>query len=156
MKLREQLSKQEEIVRPLLEYLASGVHQADGQWEGWQITRIVGGFNNLLYQATGSWGDLAIKFSIRDKRDRASREYSALLALHQAGLSIAPKPILLDRTSYTQPVVVQSWLEGEVVATLPDTGAEWASLLQHFAIIRLSQRLYFSVGVGNTALPDEK
>ena len=82
MKSREQLSKQEEIVRPLLEYLASGVHQADGQWEAWQITRIVGGFNNLLYRATGSWGDLAIKFSIRDNRDRASREYSALLALH--------------------------------------------------------------------------
>jgi len=90
MKSGEQLPKQEEIVRPLLDYLTRGVHQADGQWEGWQITRIVGGFNNLLYRATDSWGDLAIKFSIRDKRDRASREYSALLALHQADLMTHP------------------------------------------------------------------
>ena len=123
------------MVRPVLDYLASKDPSPDGQYQNWHITRITGGWNNLLYRATNSLSDLAIKFTVRDRRHRADREYSALSALHQAGLSIAPKPVLLDRTRYAQPVVVQTWLEGKVSATPPTTDDEWMALLQHLAAI---------------------
>lgn len=127
--------EREHLIRPLLDHLAGGDHQTDGQWQGWRFARVGGGQNNLLYQAGGPLGDLAIKFTMRDWRDRAGREHTALSALHQAGLSVAPQPILLDRHRYAQPVVVQTWLEGEVSAVPPPTEVQWRSLLQHFATI---------------------
>ncbi len=123
------------MIRPLLDHLASGNCQADEQWNEWRIARITGGWNNLLYRATGPAGDLAVKFTIRDRRDRAGREYGALQALRQAGLSVAPEPVLLDRASYTQPVVVQTWIEGKVSDAPPATEAEWKNLLQHLAAV---------------------
>jgi aminoglycoside phosphotransferase (APT) family kinase protein len=125
--------QQEQTLRLLLEFLANGGFQAEGQWQGWQIRRVTGGRNNLLYRACGARGDLAIKFTVRDARDRAGREYGALTALRQAGLLIGPEPILLDRASYAQPVVVQTWLEGQVSATPPTTDGEWQKLVQHLA-----------------------
>ena len=123
------------MIRPLLESLAGGSWRDHGRWRDWQIVRITGGRNNLLYRAAGPAGDLAIKFTVRDGRDRAGREYGALTALRQAGLSIAPEPILLDRTRYEQPVVVQSWLDGVVRETPPATDDEWEKLAQHLASV---------------------
>jgi aminoglycoside phosphotransferase (APT) family kinase protein len=133
----EQLSKQEQeaALHPLLDHLGNGDRPANGRWKDWHITPVAGGQNNLLYRATYPLGDLSIKFTVRDERDRAGREYGALLALHQAGLPIAPRPILLDRTSYPQPVVVQTWLEGQVSPAPPATEAEWTSLVHHLAAI---------------------
>jgi aminoglycoside phosphotransferase (APT) family kinase protein len=107
----------------------------EGHWQDWRITRIGGGLNNLLYRATCPTADLAIKFTIRDGRSRASREYGALLALCQAGLPIAPQPILLECTRYALPVVVQTWLHGEVSAAPPATDVEWIRLVEHFAAV---------------------
>ncbi len=137
MKSFVQLSKPEQaaILRPLLDHLGNGDHPADGYWQDWHIASIAGGQNNLLYRATCPLGDLSVKFTVRDERDRAGREYGALLALQRAGLSIAPRPILVDRTSYPQPVVVQTWLEGQVSPTPPTTEAEWESLVHHLAAI---------------------
>lgn len=122
-------------IRALLDHLADGKPHDEGPWQGWQIGAIAGGRNNLLYRATGAQGDLAIKFTMRDERDRAGREFGALTALRQSGLSIAPEPVLLDRTRYAQPVVVQSWLEGEVCATAPTTDSEWDRVAQHLALV---------------------
>jgi aminoglycoside phosphotransferase (APT) family kinase protein len=127
--------EREEHLRLLLEYLAGRDSHDDEEWQGWQIKLVAGGRNNLLYRSVGPLGDLAIKFTIRDGRDRAGREYRSLSALQQAGLTVAPEPILLDRTSYVQPVVVQTWLEGEVKSTPPTTKAEWQSLLQHLSTV---------------------
>lgn len=123
------------MIRPLLETLAGGSWSGEGWWQDWRITRITGGRNNLLYRASGPECDLAIKFTVRDERDRAGREYGSLTALRQAGLSIAPEPILLDRTQYDQPVVVQSWLDGVVRDTPPATDDEWEKLAQHLASV---------------------
>lgn len=129
------LQGQEPLLRSLLDYLALARPKADVQWHDWRVARIDGGWCNLLYRATGPLGDLAVKFTIRDSRDRAGREYGALSALHRAGFPIAPQPILLDRDSYEQPVVVLTWLEGEVSAAPPATEVEWHSLLQHLATL---------------------
>lgn len=108
----------------LLAYLETRP-DADGVWEGWRLTRINGGLKNLLYRATGHSADLAVKFAIRDGRDRAGREYGAPLALQQAGLLVAPAPILLERMRYSQPVVVQTWVDVRVSSAPPATDAEW-------------------------------
>jgi hypothetical protein len=92
---------------PLLDHLAA-TNPASDIWRNWQIRRVGGGANNLLHRATGAGHDLAIKWTIRDERDRAGREHAALTALRQAGLDIAPAPILLERERYPQPVVVQT------------------------------------------------
>lgn len=85
----------------------------------------------MLYRATDAHSDLAVKFTIRDERDRAGREYHTLLALQNANLAIAPRPIWLERTRYAQPVVVQTWLEGDVRSDAPADDAEWEALLGH-------------------------
>jgi aminoglycoside phosphotransferase (APT) family kinase protein len=117
----------------LLQHIDSMRPRRPETWDGWNIAPISGGANNLLYRATGEDGDYALKFTIRDNRDRAGREYGALCALRQAGLQIAPEPILLERDRYEQPVVVQSWLRGEALAGPPQGDAEWAAVSDHYA-----------------------
>jgi len=56
-------------VRDLLTYLAGT--PVDGRWCQWQIQRLGGSANNILYWATSSDSDLAVKFTIRDARSRA-------------------------------------------------------------------------------------
>lgn len=120
-----------QVLHPLLDHLARDRPCEEHVWQDWRITPIGGGRNNLLYHAAGALGDLAVKFTLRDARDRAGREYGALQALQAAGLDLAPVPLLLDRKRYTLPVVVQTWLPGEVSATPPVTDAEWHSLIEH-------------------------
>jgi hypothetical protein len=130
------------ILRPLLDHLAAGIgstgeQPADHTWQGWRITRIGGGANNLLYHITGGAaghggaGDLAVKFTMRDGRDRAGHEHGALRALEEAGLDLAPRALLLDRERYRQPVVVQTWLPGESSDRVPETEGEWLALIEH-------------------------
>jgi len=126
----------EQLFIPLLDHLAGADFPTDSLWEGWQITRISGGTNNLLYRATCDQNSFAIKFTIRDARDRAGREYYTLLAIQQAGLDIAPQPILLNRDRYAYPVMVQTWLQGSITNVPPQTDAEWRALLNHLATIQ--------------------
>ena len=88
-----------------------------------------------LYRASCNLGDVVVKFTIRDARDRAGREFNALTALRQAGLHIAPAPVLLDRDSYAQPVVVQTWLDGEVDDAVPTTDEAWEKILRHLIAV---------------------
>ncbi len=94
-----------------------------------------GGANNLLYRIVGEAGDFAVKFTVRDERDRAGREYAALTVLRQAQLAIAPEPIWIDYEHYRQPVVVQSWINGSVLTGPPETDSDWAALLDHYRAI---------------------
>jgi aminoglycoside phosphotransferase (APT) family kinase protein len=119
---------------PLLSHLAEGNHDA-GTRGDWRYTRASGGANNLVYRATSPTHDLAIKWAIRDERDRAGREWAALHALRAAGFHIAPAPILLDRERFAQPLVVQSWLAGPVLLAPPASDAEWHELLAHYLAI---------------------
>ena len=61
-----------EDLLPLLDHLAAAAPAAARRWRDWRVERIAGGANNLLYRATGRDADLAIKFTIRDARDRWS------------------------------------------------------------------------------------
>jgi hypothetical protein len=121
-------------VRELLAHLSDSNSEAHC-WGAWQITPITGGANNRLERATSGDIDVAIKWTLRDERDRAGREYAALAALQSLGLDLAPTPVLLDRTSYSLPVVVQTWLPGETRTAPPVTDAEWAKLLEHYAAV---------------------
>ena len=125
----------EAMLRPLLDYLARAEHRADSKWNVWQIANINGGRNNWLYRASCTLGDLVVKFAIRDERDRAGREFGALTALRQAGLKIAPAPLLLDCERYPLPVVVQTWLEGEVVDAVPASDDDWELLLRRLVAV---------------------
>lgn len=125
----------EPALRRLLDYLngepgAGASPLAEHEIAGWRIRRIDGGRNNLLYRATGPAGDVAVKFTRDDGRDRAGHEYMALIALRRTGLDVAPRALLLDRTTYRQPVVVQSWLAGEV-GRMPRTDDDWEGVVRH-------------------------
>jgi aminoglycoside phosphotransferase (APT) family kinase protein len=120
---------------PLIDHLAANRAPDDGMWRDWRVSQVGGAGNNLLYHATNHAHDLAIKFAIRDERDRAGREYAALHALQQAGLPIAPMPLWLDRDRYAQPVVAQTWLAGDVLAAPPSGEIEWRQLLDHYLTI---------------------
>jgi aminoglycoside phosphotransferase (APT) family kinase protein len=118
----------------LLDYLAAAGAIAP-EWHGWRIEPVTGGRNNLLYRARSEHGDYAVKFTMRDDRDRAGSEYRALLALQHAGLDVAPRPVLLEQTRYRQPVVVQTWIEGEKVGVAPSSDADWRALLGYYRVV---------------------
>lgn len=125
----------DDIFLPLLQYLDAVVPASAQVWKGWTITPITGGANNLLYRATNDSGDYAIKFTVRDERNRAGREFAALTALQTAGLTIAPQAIGYAVERFRQPVIVQSWLMGDVLTAPPQTQAEWLALLDHYCLI---------------------
>jgi aminoglycoside phosphotransferase (APT) family kinase protein len=133
----------------LLDHLTQPEPPIETTWRGWRVTRVTGGWNNLLYRATNDAHDLAIKFTRRDARDRAEREYNALLALQRAGLNLAPAPVLLEREHYRLPVVVQTWIAGQVHDAPPADNAEWMRLLEHYAALAQVTRANTSL-----ALPD--
>ncbi|HEY1017088.1 MAG TPA: hypothetical protein VGE07_30520, partial [Herpetosiphonaceae bacterium] len=58
-------------------------------WRGWRLRPVGGGRNNRLVRASGPV-ELAIKWAVRDERDRAGREFAALGLLR--GLDLAPAP----------------------------------------------------------------
>ncbi|CAN5634409.1 hypothetical protein BH10CHL1_BH10CHL1_18890 [soil metagenome] len=122
-------------VRNLLDYLAADPPRVTQRWQAWQITPITGGANNLLYRATTAQMDYAIKFTVRDERNRAQREYVALCALQEAGLTVAPRAIWSDHQRYPQPVVVQTWLAGTTLTGSPQTPLEWDALMRHYCTI---------------------
>ncbi len=124
-----------DVAFSLLDYLDTAVPDQACMWRGWRIVPIAGGANNRVYRVTRGAQDYAVKFTIHDVRNRAGREYAALTALQQVGLSIAPQPIWLDRENHRLPVVVQTWLEGEPLTTPPTTDADWAALLEHYFAI---------------------
>lgn len=136
----------------LLDHLGSSAAVADGEWREWRVTRVAGAGNNLLYRATSAAHDLAIKFTIRDARDRAGREYAALLALQRAELAIAPEPLWLERNHYNQPVVVQSWLEGAVLPAPPASDDQWQQLLEHYLTVHTVTPATISVTLQPAAL----
>ncbi len=119
---------------PLLDHLAEAGYPTADAWRGWQCSQINGGANNLLYRASDGDSRVAIKFTVRDDRDRAGREHEALLALQRAGVDVAPRPLLLSRDRYRQPVVVATWLDGEISAAPPASPDEWRLLLDHLEV----------------------
>ncbi len=119
----------------LLDMLAAPDAPLDGHLGRWRFARVEGGENNLLYRATNDQTDLAIKFTARDARDRAGREYAALAALQRVGVPIAPAPLLLERDRFAHLAVVQTWLDGWVTIRPPDTDSDWRQLLDHYVAI---------------------
>lgn len=103
----------------------------------WHITPVGGFHSHPVYRATRDSMDLAVKFVARGPRDGAGRENNALLALQESGLDIAPKPLLLDRDSYASPVVVMTWLDGEVRDAPPRSDEEWLLLARHHASLQV-------------------
>lgn len=123
----------DQLLAPLLAYLDREQPDATHNWGSWAIQPIAGGANNRLYRATGEAADLAVKWTVRDERDRAGREYTALALLEHAGARLAPRAVALERDRYRQPVVVQTWLDGEVLSGPPQRDDEWHALLAHLA-----------------------
>jgi aminoglycoside phosphotransferase (APT) family kinase protein len=105
--------------------------------DGWWVTPLVGGTNNALYRATRQDGDVVIKWCIRDARGRAEREYAALTWLDQVAPGCAPRPIMLEATRYSKPVVVQTYVDGAVLTAPPRDDAEWLALIA--CLVRIHQ-----------------
>lgn len=120
---------------PLLDHLATTTPHVATEWGGWIVAPIGGGANNLLYRVTCDEDDLAVKFVIRDTRDRVGREYQMLVALQAVGFALSPRPVLLERERFSQPVVVQTWLAGRVTDEPPADDADWHALIGHFVAL---------------------
>ncbi len=101
------------------------------QWQDWEIHPIRGGMNGRVFRASGLQGDVAVKFTVRDNRDRAGREWAALTLLAEKSGRLAPRPLLLDRDRYPQQVIVQSWLDGDSSDAIPPDDTAWGSLCRH-------------------------
>ncbi len=117
----------------LIDHLAGGTSPQPHRFHNWLVTLVKGGANGLIYRATDASADVAVKFTLRDARNRAEREFLALRALQELGLRLAPTPVRLEGERYPHPVVVQEWLAGEVLTAPPQTEGAWKRLLQHCA-----------------------
>ena len=107
-------------------------------WTGadtWSISRATGSLNNRIYRATASSADLAIKLTLRDQYQRATREYHSLRVLERAGLPVGPRALLLEQDGYATPVVVLTWEEGVPCTEPPATDDDWRSFVELFAAI---------------------
>ncbi|MEM7734880.1 MAG: aminoglycoside phosphotransferase family protein [Deinococcota bacterium] len=119
----------------VLAHLVSQEFLQQGHTSDWHYQRVSGGANNLLYKAVRGHQQVAIKFTPRDERQRAAREYYALQAIQQAGYALAPQALYLNTTAFVYPATVQTWLEGEVKQQPPVTDRDWERLLEHFITI---------------------
>ncbi|XSG73906.1 phosphotransferase family protein [Herpetosiphon llansteffanensis] len=126
----------QQALSEVIEYLANESLIAPTKWRGWQLTPIAGGANNRVYRAQSASSDYAIKWTIRDERRRAWREYQALQALAYADRELSPQPVLLDEASFAQPVVVQTWLDYPALTQVPQTAAQWQGLVEHYWALR--------------------
>lgn len=105
---------------------------------GWQITRITGGMNGLVYRAERENGQpLTVKICQRDERNRAAREYATLRALEIAETDIAPQGIYFapDPPGLPGAVVISEWLQGETLEHYPpsEDRAAWEVILESLA-----------------------
>ena len=110
------------------------------QWQHWDIDSVGGGANNRVYRAVSRENGqaLAIKFYIRDARDRAGREFATLTLLHQLGHIRVPQALWLERFAdrpALAPAVVQTWLSGEVSPNPPENDADWHRLIEHLRAV---------------------
>ncbi len=126
-------------LHPLVSYLAGLAEPPEADqpvtWGAWQITRIGGGRNNRVYRASSGEIDVAVKLTSPGWLDRAGHDYGALQAVAEAGLDVAPPPLLLDRDRYPVPIVVSGWLEGAVGEDLPTGDGGWQRLVEHLLTI---------------------
>ncbi len=136
----------------LLDHLAADPSRRETLWRGWRIAPVAGGANNLLFRATRGDDDYAVKFTVRDERRRAWREYTALAALQHCGLAVAPRAMWLDETRCRQPVVVQTWLDGEGLSAPPACGADWQALLGHYCAIHTLTPAHTSLDIADAVL----
>lgn len=104
-------------------------------WNDSVITRIDGGTNNLLYRILHEGNDYACKFTIKDERNRAKREYNALRIMEERRLKICPLGLWLDEKSYSLPVVLQTWIDGNPLARSPESSTDWHRLIEHYSLI---------------------
>ncbi|HNP71521.1 MAG TPA: aminoglycoside phosphotransferase family protein [Kouleothrix sp.] len=139
-------------LQALAGYLDCNPVVAARRWRGWHISPVAGGANNLLYRATHAHGDYALKFTLRDDRDRAGREYAALVALAHAGVACAPRAVWHEQQRYRQPLVVQMWLDGPVLAGPPASQADWQHLLDLYCAFHRITPLAISAPLAEAVL----
>ena len=119
----------------LLKYLDTNHPTGQESWNAFTIESIGGGANNLVYRVKDGEDDFAVKFTIKDGRNRARREFVALHKIQESGLEIAPRAIWLNEKNYSQPVVVQTWVPGQQFASPPENKSDWQKFIAHFCSI---------------------
>ncbi len=119
----------------LFRYLDGCTNLQPHTFEDFVITAITGGANNKLFHVTRGDADFAVKFSLRDWRDRAGREHRALSYLEHTLPGIAPRTLLLDRDTYANALNVQTWLPGTPQLAAPTTEVVWRAWAAHLAAI---------------------
>jgi len=120
---------------PVLEWLANHALSTETTWHDWRVLPVPGGANGLLYHLIGETGEYAVKFTPRDRRDRAGREYRALRLVERWDNDLAPQAVWLDQDSYPQSVVVQTWVQGETLQQPPGQEQDWRALVACFHAI---------------------
>ncbi|MEC3974906.1 aminoglycoside phosphotransferase family protein [Amycolatopsis sp. H20-H5] len=95
---------------------------------GLRLRRLTGGRKNRVFAWDGPDGEVCLKLYRADNRDRAAREYQALVHLAESGITAAPQPLWHDPDPEL-PAVAMTMLPGRA---LPDLG-EPASALRGVA-----------------------
>lgn len=135
--------QQTHTLAPLIPLLAQAhQQQRPATSDGWGVYAVTQGMNGIIYKAesdhTGQPA-LALKISQRDERQRAYREYEAMSALWQVGISdVCPQPLALYTQDDLPPsvpgdVVVMTWVSGQALTCAPaDNERLWQAIINAF------------------------
>jgi thiamine kinase-like enzyme len=154
------LQKIFEDISPIATTLASAIEKSNfancisADIGDWQIRRISGGKNNLLYKAYAAEISpaLAFKFYLRD---RAAHEYCILDYLSHSQRALAPKALYLEEKRFKYPLLVQTWLGGTVTQSPPANEEEWHQLADHYLYIHSTTHQGSSTELANDSLPEK-
>jgi thiamine kinase-like enzyme len=111
---------------------------SDYEWQGWHIRPIASG-NNLLFRARRDSDDWAVKFLIRDQRNRAQREFCALSLIDGLSSRVGPRPVYVDHDRYHHAVVVQTWIDGTALQAPPTDDSTWSRIVETYALVHQIQ-----------------
>jgi aminoglycoside phosphotransferase (APT) family kinase protein len=104
------------------------------------------GLNNVHFRVTLAGEAYACKMFPIDDRHRAQREWDALVALDDAALSLAPRPLAFaPEGPLPLPAIVCRWIDGKALSAIPMREREVTNLVEAMQSIHAAE-------IGGTAL----
>ncbi|MEU3622482.1 hypothetical protein BS329_03980 [Amycolatopsis coloradensis] len=107
----------------------------DDDLPGLRLRRLAGGHKNRTFAWDGPDGEICLKLYASGNRDRAIREYRALLHLADSGITAAPQPLWHDPNPEL-PAVATTMLPGQAVPELDEPVSALRSIVSVLSEVR--------------------
>ncbi|MAT42395.1 MAG: hypothetical protein CL609_08645 [Anaerolineaceae bacterium] len=119
-----------------------------------QILRINQGTNHQVYKIEQNQNKYLAKITSSNLSNRLEREFLVLDFLSNRKLNLSPYPVFFKIINNQYAVLIETWIEGEVLTNPPKNQTEWKKILHHYqdihAIIPTKKTAYLPKADRNT------